>query len=59
MSRLHNHFIVSHSREFRVVGSCQEEKYVNEESNKTYVDSDVCDPLIFRFGKQRIFKKKD
>ena len=39
-------------------GSCEEEKYVNEETNKTFVDSDVCDPLIFRFGKQEMFKKK-
>ena len=41
-----------------MVGSCQEEKYVNEETNKTYVDSDVCDPLIFRFGKQKNLRER-
>ena len=39
-------------------GSCEEEKYVNEETNTTFVDGDVCDPLVFRFGKQEMVKKK-
>ena len=41
-------YIVLYGREFRVVGSCKDEQYVNIESNTTFKDGDVCNPTLFR-----------
>ena len=46
------------SREFRVVGSCKDEQYVNIETNTTFVDGDVCDPQLYRWVDKNQIKIK-
>ena len=42
-----------------MVGGCKEEQNVNDDSNAAYVDGNMCDPQLFRWGAKKLIIKSN